>query len=44
LIALLRTSTSLNARELLSKIQNCVQEFSPGEQADDLTAIVAICR
>lgn len=43
LIAMLQLGKSLSASELLHNIMNSVQEFSPGEQGDDLTAIVAIC-
>ena len=44
LIALLRDRQDAGAPALLRSILKAVQDFSPGEQADDLTAIVAICR
>lgn len=43
LLALLRDRDGAGASALLRSILKAVQEFSPGEQADDLTAIVAIC-
>jgi phosphoserine phosphatase RsbU/P len=44
LISLMRMSKGLDASALLKQIMKSVEEFSPGEQADDLTTIVAICR
>ncbi len=44
LIALLRRSRSTNADQLLEQLIASVKEFSPDEQGDDLTAIVAICK
>jgi phosphoserine phosphatase RsbU/P len=44
LISLLRLNKSLNASELLQRTLKSVQEFSPGEQGDDLTTVVAICK
>jgi serine phosphatase RsbU (regulator of sigma subunit) len=44
LTSLLRLNNGLNASELLQRILKSVQEFSPGEQGDDLTTVVAICR
>jgi len=43
LIALLKRNKGLGASELLHEVLNTVQAFSPGEQGDDLTLIVAIC-
>jgi sigma-B regulation protein RsbU (phosphoserine phosphatase) len=43
LISLLRQSKGLRPSELLNQILKSVQEFAPGEQADDLTTIIAIC-
>ncbi|MBZ5494129.1 MAG: SpoIIE family protein phosphatase [Acidobacteriia bacterium] len=44
LISLLRQSHGLHSSESLHKILQSVQEFAPGEQADDLTTIIAICK
>jgi serine phosphatase RsbU (regulator of sigma subunit) len=44
LLALLRRSMGLRASELVHEIMKSVQEFSPDEQGDDLTTIVAICK
>ena len=44
LLHLLRTSRDLPAADLLKKVLNEVQQFSPGEQGDDLTLIVAATR
>ncbi len=44
LISLLALSKGLSASELLHRTLKSVQEFSPGEQGDDLTTIVAICK
>lgn len=44
LASVLQTNKSLSASELLQKVLKSVQEFSPGEQADDLTLIVARAR
>lgn len=44
LISLLRHSQGLRSSELLHQILKSVQEFAPGEQADDLTTIIAICK
>ena len=41
LLNLLRTNCDLPAADLLKKVLNEVQQFSPGEQGDDLTLIVA---
>lgn len=41
LISLLQSNKSHNAPSLLKKVLAAVQEFSPGEQGDDLTLIVA---
>lgn len=43
LISLLRQNKRLRPSELLHQILKSVQEFAPGEQADDLTTIIAIC-
>jgi sigma-B regulation protein RsbU (phosphoserine phosphatase) len=43
LISLLRQNKGLRPSELLHQILKSVQEFAPGEQADDLTTIIAIC-
>jgi len=44
LIALLKLNKGRNAFELLHETMNSVQAFSAGEQGDDLTLIVAICK
>jgi sigma-B regulation protein RsbU (phosphoserine phosphatase) len=44
LTSLLRSSQGVDAAELLHQILKSVQEFSSGEQADDLTTIIAICK
>jgi sigma-B regulation protein RsbU (phosphoserine phosphatase) len=43
LISLLKSGRNLSPSDLLHKILDRVQEFSPDEQGDDVTAIVAIC-
>lgn len=44
LIEVLRLGTGLSATDLLLNLVKSVQSFSPTQQADDLTAIVAVCR
>jgi len=44
LLSLLRANSARSADALLKKILDSVQEFSPGEQGDDITLIVAISR
>lgn len=44
LISVLRMNEGLAASALLQKVLKSVQEFSPGEQGDDLTLIVAVTR
>jgi serine phosphatase RsbU (regulator of sigma subunit) len=44
LISLLRQSQGFHSSESLHQILQSVQEFAPGEQADDLTTIIAICK
>jgi len=44
LISLVKLGKGLSSSELLHRILKSVQEFSPGEQGDDLTTIVAICK
>lgn len=44
LISLLRDSQGLGSSESLHRILKSVQEFAPGEQADDITTIIAICK
>ena len=44
LLSLLRHNKGLGPSESLHQILKSVQEFNPGEQADDLTTIIAICK
>ncbi|MGE5321289.1 MAG: SpoIIE family protein phosphatase [Actinomycetota bacterium] len=44
LLSLVRANRNLSADALLQEIVRLVQEFSPGEQGDDITLIVAIGR
>jgi sigma-B regulation protein RsbU (phosphoserine phosphatase) len=44
LLSLLRANSARSADALLRKILDSVQKFSPGEQGDDITLIVAIRR
>jgi serine phosphatase RsbU (regulator of sigma subunit) len=44
LVSILRASPGMPARGLMEAVLQSVQSFSPGEQADDLTLIVCICR
>jgi len=44
LVSILRASAGMPARGLMEAVLQSVQSFSPGEQADDLTLIVCICR
>jgi phosphoserine phosphatase RsbU/P len=43
LVELIRKNRNLPVNEVLAAIQEGVQEFSPGPQADDITLIVARC-
>jgi len=40
LVAALRSGRSFSAPELLASVIRAVEEFAPGEQADDLTLLV----
>jgi serine phosphatase RsbU (regulator of sigma subunit) len=44
LLEFLRTHADLPATSLLDPLVNLIQDFSPGEQADDITLVVARCR
>ena len=44
LIETAASGCNLTAADLLHRIQATVQAFSPGEQQDDLTLVVALCR
>jgi len=44
LIETISSGRDLSAAELLHRIQTAVESFSPGEQQDDLTLLVARCR
>jgi len=44
LIAALRRNRKLNSNALVGTIVEEVQRFSPGEQHDDITLIVAKCK
>jgi serine phosphatase RsbU (regulator of sigma subunit) len=41
LLEFLRTHTDLPATSLLDPLVKSIQDFSPGEQADDITLVVA---
>jgi sigma-B regulation protein RsbU (phosphoserine phosphatase) len=44
LIEVLRSHCALPAQSLLETVQTAVQRFSSGEQADDITVVVARCK
>lgn len=44
LVSILRTSAGMCAHDRMETALKSVQSFSPGEQADDLTLIVGVCR
>jgi serine phosphatase RsbU (regulator of sigma subunit) len=44
LVGFLRAHTQLAATALLTPLVEELQAFSPGEQADDITLVVARCR
>ena len=43
LLETLRQHSKLSTEELLSAVARDIREFSPGDQADDITVIVAKC-
>jgi sigma-B regulation protein RsbU (phosphoserine phosphatase) len=44
LLDMLRKSRELEASAILREVQNAVEQFRVGEQADDLTLVIACAR